>query len=307
MAHGKILNAALYPLSQSSQNENLTVVVTYDCSMNDKKQDADNTQSYTLYETQAGIPQGTNPQKLAGSKGSSLRDFGFGAFLCLFCFVFVVGLGLFFPHSTDRNYEIVGLLFICWFLLQKKPSQLSTIPTDPKGNSPACNTTIQLSTSVTISMLWTEVFSYCKQLHRHRPTQIQEEQATGEFFYYMAVHADVQTVHTHNKNDHVHVYGINNRCIMSDPTNEIFYMHTSCAVSNSPFPFFPFPPPPPSLPLCLLIQTKAETSQGQITPFFHLFHLGFVHPLQDVPSIVFCLLLFCSRWFPPSLLWRRMV
>ena len=39
------------------------------------------------------------------------------------------------------------------------------------------------------------------------------------------------------------------------------------------------------------------------------FHLGFVHPLQDIAppsmsSIVVCLLLSCSWWFPPSLLCR---
>ena len=55
-------------------------------------------------------------------------------------------------------------------------------------------------------------------------------------------------------------------------------------------------PSMPSIVLCLLLSCFT-------------FHLGFVHPLQDVspppmPSIVLCLLLSCPRWFPPSLLCR---
>ena len=34
----------------------------------------------------------------------------------------------------------------------------------------------------------------------------------------------------------------------------------------------------------------------------HLFHPGFVHPLQDVVLHQCLLLLSCSKWFPPSLL-----
>ena len=60
-----------------------------------------------------------------------------------------------------------------------------------------------------------------------------------------------------------------------------------------------------------LYTVQSHGGEGQLSYKFlsFNFHLGFVDQLQDVAlhhclSLSFCLLLSCSRWFPPSLLCR---